>query len=77
MARLLMEDAEWAFFEPFLLAIRGRGGRPASDGNPPYLVGRFGRIYAACLSFCAGVIPPIPMLGRSLLYVHSHRVARS
>lgn len=26
-----MEDAEWAFFEPFLVAIRGRGGRPASD----------------------------------------------
>lgn len=26
-----MEDAEWAFFEPFLLAIRGRGGRRASD----------------------------------------------
>lgn len=31
MARLLMDDAEWAFFEPFLTAIRGRGGRPASD----------------------------------------------
>ena len=31
MARLLMEDAEWAFFEPFLIAVRGRGGRPASD----------------------------------------------
>lgn len=31
MARLLMEDAEWAFFEPFLFAIRGRGGRRASD----------------------------------------------
>ncbi len=31
MARLLMDDAEWAFFEPFLIAIRGRGGRPASD----------------------------------------------
>ena len=31
MARLLMEDTEWAFFKPFLLAIRGRGGRPASD----------------------------------------------
>ena len=31
MARLLMNDAEWAFFEPFLIAIRGRGGRPASD----------------------------------------------
>ena len=31
MARLLMEDTEWAFFEPFLIAVRGRGGRPASD----------------------------------------------
>lgn len=31
MARLLMEDAEWAFFEPFIVAIRGRGGRPAAD----------------------------------------------
>lgn len=31
MARLLMEDTEWAFFEPFLTSIRGRGGRPASD----------------------------------------------
>lgn len=26
-----MDDAEWAFFQPFLVAIRGRGGRPASD----------------------------------------------
>lgn len=31
MARLLMEDAEWAFFEPFIVAIRGRGGRLAAD----------------------------------------------
>ena len=31
MARLLMEDAEWAFFEPFLAAVRGQGGRPATD----------------------------------------------
>lgn len=31
MARLLMEDAEWTFFEPFLAAVRGQGGRPASD----------------------------------------------
>ena len=31
MARLLMEDAEWAFFEQFIVAIRGRGGRPASN----------------------------------------------
>jgi len=44
---------------------------------PPFLVGCFGRIYAACLSFCAGVIPPIPMFGRSLLYDHSQRVACS
>jgi transposase len=27
VARLLMEDAEWRFFEPFLHAVRGR--RPA------------------------------------------------
>ena len=26
-----MDDAEWAFFEPFIVAIRGRGGRPATD----------------------------------------------
>ena len=31
MARLLMEDPEWAFFEQFITAIRGRGGRPASN----------------------------------------------
>ena len=27
MARKLMSDEEWAFFEPFLAAIRGSGGR--------------------------------------------------
>lgn len=26
-----MEDAEWAFFEGFIEAIRGRGGRPAGN----------------------------------------------
>ena len=31
MARLLMDDLEWLFFEPFINAIRGRGGRPATD----------------------------------------------
>ena len=31
VARLLMEDAEWELFEPFIVAIRERGGRPASD----------------------------------------------
>ncbi len=31
MARLLMGDAEWAFFGLFIVAIRGSGGRPASN----------------------------------------------
>lgn len=26
-----MGDEEWAFFEPFLGLVRGRGGRPAAD----------------------------------------------
>lgn len=26
-----MKNAEWAFFEPFIIGIRGRGGRPASN----------------------------------------------
>lgn len=33
----------------------------------PFLGGLKSRGYAAILSFWAGVIPPIPMLGRSLL----------
>jgi transposase len=31
LARLLMEDSEWAFFGPFIDSIGGRGGRPARD----------------------------------------------
>lgn len=31
MSLVLMSDEEWAFFEEFILAIRGRGGRPASN----------------------------------------------
>lgn len=31
LARKLMSDAEWAFFEPFIVAIRGRGGRRPAD----------------------------------------------
>ena len=34
---------------------------------PPFLRGLGRRIYAAIRSFWAGVIPPLPMLGRSLL----------
>ncbi len=33
----------------------------------PVLTGRVRRIHAAIFSFMAGVIPPLPMLGRSLL----------
>ena len=34
---------------------------------PPFLTGLFGRIYAAIANFWAGVMPPMPILGRSLL----------
>jgi hypothetical protein len=34
---------------------------------PPFLAGFGRRIYAAAFSFWAGVIPPMPMFGRSLL----------
>ena len=34
---------------------------------PPFLMGFSRRIHAAVFSFMAGVMPPIPMLGRSLL----------
>ena len=42
---------------------------------PPFLTGPLSRIYAASFSFCLGVMPPIAILGRSLLYVQSQRVA--
>ena len=44
---------------------------------PPFLAGRIRRIHAAIFSFWTGVMPPMPMFGRSLLYVHSHCVAKS
>ena len=34
---------------------------------PPFLMGSSRRIQAAVFSFMAGVMPPMPMLGRSLL----------
>jgi hypothetical protein len=34
---------------------------------PPFLTGCICRTYAAIFSFCAGVMPPMPMFGRSLL----------
>ena len=41
----------------------------------PFLVALQSRAYAASLRFIAGVMPPMPMFGRSLLYVHSQAVA--
>jgi hypothetical protein len=34
---------------------------------PPFLMGLSCRIHAAVFSFIAGVMPPMPMLGRTLL----------
>jgi hypothetical protein len=42
---------------------------------PPLSTGCILRVYAAIFNFIAGVMPPMPMLGRSLLYVHNHSVA--
>jgi hypothetical protein len=57
---------------------------------PPFLAGAGRIIHAAAFSFWAGVTPPMPrclamvclqtmkgMFGQSLLYVHSHCVAKS
>lgn len=41
----------------------------------PFLMGYKTGLQAAAFSFIAGVMPPMAMLGRSLLYVHSQRVA--
>jgi selenocysteine lyase/cysteine desulfurase len=45
----------------------GSGAIYARQGNPPILMGVDRRIYAAAFNFWAGVIPPMPMFGRSLL----------
>ena len=50
--------------------------RPSGLGViSPFLTGCIRRTYAAIFSFIAGVMPPMPMFGRSLLYVQSHCVA--
>lgn len=36
---------------------------------PPFLTGLFSRIHAAIFIFCAGVMPPMPILGRSFVVV--------
>ena len=44
-------------------------GCPRCRGTviPPFLTGCIRRTYAAIFSFCAGVMPPMPKFGRSLL----------
>ena len=44
-----------------------RGIRANAMVIPPFLTGCIRRIYAANFSFCVGVMPPMPMFGRSLL----------
>ena len=64
---------------PFASALRMRLVREIAINfrNPPFLTGCSRRIYAAIFSFWAGVMPPMPMFGRSLLYVQSRCVACS
>ena len=51
-------------------AARLRHFAKRDSGNlviSPFLTGCIRRTYAAIFSFMAGVMPPMPMLGRSLL----------
>ena len=48
------------------LTVAGRAGL-AEMVISPFLTGCICRTYAAIFSFMAGVMPPMPMLGRSLL----------
>jgi len=73
MARLLSIKFERAAAS--VSATNFTGNLPEEAVIPPFLRGSSRRIHAAVFSFIAGVIPPMPMLGRSLLYVHSHSVA--
>ncbi|SLN77751.1 hypothetical protein ROG8370_03981 [Roseovarius gaetbuli] len=57
-------DDDFLFMNPEIAA-----GIAAGDGSviPPFLMGSNRRNHAAVFSFIAGVMPPMPMLGRSLL----------
>lgn len=52
-------------------AVRRALSKLIRPANPvvivPFLTGCSRRTYAAIFSFCAGVIPPMPMFGQSLL----------
>jgi hypothetical protein len=49
------------------LPLRRAAANPDARVIPPFLVGFWRRIYAANCSFWAGVMPPMPMFGRSWL----------
>lgn len=56
------------FTEPICILSRSPNSRSAVERViPQFLMGRSRRIQAAVFSFIAGVIPPMPMLGSSLL----------
>ena len=57
------------FQELFVLRIHlAKGiGYLCCRGNPPFLTGCIRRVYATTFSFCAGVMPLMPMFRRSLL----------
>ena len=57
LAPITQQSGKWQGKE------RIAGGRVIS----PFLTGCIRRIYAAIFSFMADVMPPMPMLGRSLL----------
>ncbi len=63
-----------------VIAATFSGTTQAAEGSviPPLIMFLKSRtFYAACSSFCIGVIPPFAILGRSLLYRHNHCVAVS
>jgi hypothetical protein len=63
---MIRDDGETVgLFEP-LMVSEGSPGR-AGLVISPFLTGCIRRTYAAIFSFMAGVMPPMPMLGRSLL----------
>ena len=60
---------EGEFAQCFYFAFNSKEGSrgAAVVVIPPFLTGCIRRIHAAIFSFWAGVMPPMPMLGRSLL----------
>ena len=66
VSRLIGKDSQGAQFAQFA-PTKNPKLPAAAQVIPPFLTGFARRIYAANFSFWAGVMPPMPMLGRSLL----------